>query len=150
VFAVGGLLAGIWMALTVGDGLATALESSLGAGWPAEVLGRALPVLACAGLAALAGWGVERTLKALKLGWLDRLAGFGLAAIAGVLLLAALVTSTTQLSPHWAEMVRRSKLVPFLVVWAGVVHDAAAEVADGPAAEPSAPTEATPADPNEL
>ena len=92
----------------------------------------------------MAGWGVERTLKALRLGWLDRLAGFGLAAVAGVLLLAALVTSSTQLSPQWAETVQRSKLVPYLVVWAGAVHEAAADVADGPAAE------ATPADPSGL
>ena len=45
-----------------------------------------LPVLLCAGLGLVAGWGFEKTLRALHLGWLNRLAGAGLAgAVAAAL-----------------------------------------------------------------
>lgn len=140
VFTVGGVVAGAWLAVSLGDGLAAALAVHVGAGWLAEVLGRLLPVVASVGLAALAGWGLVRTLEALRLGWLNRVLGFGLAAAAGGLLLLVLVAGTAHLSPAWADVVARSRLLPRLTGWAAVAQDAADDAADEspPAAVPTA------------
>jgi membrane protein required for colicin V production len=136
VFTVGGVVAGVWLALTLGDGLSDTLAVSLGPGWVAEVLGRLLPVMASVGLAALAGWGLVRTLEALHLGWVNRVLGFLLAAAAGGLLLLIMVAGTAHLSPAWSDLVARSRLVPAVTGWVGVAQVAVDEAAE---AEPSTP-----------
>lgn len=125
VFTVGGVVAGVWLALVLGDGLANTLAVRLGSGWMVEVLARLLPVVASVGLAALAGWGLVRTLEALHLGWVNRVLGFLLAAAAGGLLLVILVAGTAHLSPSWSELVSRSRLLPFVTGWVGSPQDTA-------------------------
>jgi len=143
VFTVGGIAAGVWLAVVLGDGLADTLAVHLGAGWMAEILGRVLPVVASVGLAALAGWGLVRTLEGLRLGWLNRVLGFLLAAAAGGLLLVVLVAGTVHLSPGWSEVVAGSRLVPGLTGWLGGAQEAADE-ATVPEASPVEPTPTPP------
>jgi len=143
VFTVGGIAAGVWLALSLGDGLADRLAVQIGPGWIAEVLGRVLPLVASAGLAALAGWGLVRTLEGLRLGWVNRLLGFLLAAVAGGILLVILVSGTANLSPSWSDLVSRSRLLPFATGWVGSPQDIAEETAvpapstPGPTVTPS-------------
>jgi len=139
VFTVGGIAAGVWLALTLGDGLADRLALHVGPGWIAEVLGRVLPLVASAGLAALAGWGLVRTLEGLRLGWVNRVLGFVLAAVAGGILLVVLVSGTAHLSPSWSALVSRSRLVPSVTWWVGVPQDTAEE-ATVPASSTPGPT----------
>ena len=73
IFGGGGLAAGLWLAVVAGADAQAALEGVIGIPWLAAALGRLLLVLLTTGLCLLAGWGIERTLKALHLGWLNRL-----------------------------------------------------------------------------
>ena len=75
IFGGGGLAAGLWLAVIAGADAQAALEGVIGIPWIAAVGGRVLLVLLCTGLALLAGWGIEHTLKALHLGWVNRLLG---------------------------------------------------------------------------
>lgn len=132
VFGGGGLVAGLWLAFAVGGDAAAALEPMVGAGWLAAVLGRALPLIGCVMVTFAAGWGIERTLKALHLKWLNRLAGALLAGVAAVLLLGLFLATAVRLSETWQSWCSESVLAPRLVrLWGlaadGEFHEAAAE-----------------------
>ena len=79
------------------------------------MLGRLLLVVLCAGLALLAGWGIERTLTALHLGWLNRLLGAGLAATVAALLLGLVVVVAIQFSPELARLCNESGVALYLL-----------------------------------
>ncbi len=115
VFGIGGLLIGLWLSLAVGPDLGTSLAASIGPHWVASLLGYVLPVLAAVVLFGLAGWGIERTLKALRLGWLNRLLGAALAGLVGGVLLGFVLILSLGISPEWAELCRESLLFPYLV-----------------------------------
>ena len=115
IFGGGGLLAGLWLAAVAGDNAEAALHSVIGVGWLAAVLGRLLLVLLCTGLALLAGWGIERTLTAMRLGWLNRLFGAGLAAAVAAVLLGLLVVVAIQMSPELAGLCRQSQVAQYLL-----------------------------------
>ncbi len=121
VFGLGGFLAGILLAVAAGPNLAARLQGALGAQWLAEGLARLLPLLICVLLGFLAGWGFERTLQALHLGWLNRLAGAALAGVAGALLLGVLLLTGSQVSPAWAETCQRSEVARILVALPALV-----------------------------
>jgi len=120
VFGVGGFVAGVWLAVAVGPGLEGRLQGVVGADWLAVVLARALPLLACVALAVLAGWGIERTLRAMKLGWLNRVAGAALAGLLAALLMGVLLATAAGLSPAWTGYCRRSVLAPKLIALVGL------------------------------
>jgi uncharacterized membrane protein required for colicin V production len=129
VFGIGGSVAGLWLALAVGGETAERLARWLGDGWTAAALGRLLPALACIALCLVAGWGIDRTLEALHLGWLNRLAGALLAGGAGLVLLAVLLGTSVRVSPSLQGAAERSLLASRLVrAW---------ERAVGPQAEPA-------------
>lgn len=115
VFGIGGLVAGIWLAIAIGQDLGIALAEHVAPSWIAAALGRALPVLAALLLFGLAGWGIDRTLKAMHLGWLNRVLGAGLAAVVGAVLLGVLLVLSLGISPAWAELCRESLLFPYFV-----------------------------------
>jgi uncharacterized membrane protein required for colicin V production len=115
VFGGGGLIAGLWLALAVGGEVAVRVEAVAGVAWLAAVLGRLLPFIACVVVALAAGWGIERTLKALHLGWLNRLCGAGLAGVIGGVLLAVFLTTAVRLSPSWRSWAEHSLLAPRLL-----------------------------------
>ena len=115
VFGIGGLAVGIWLAVAIGHDLGLTLAAHITPVWIATALGRVLPVLAALLLFGLAGWGIDRTLKAMHLGWLNRLLGAGLAAVVGAVLLGVLLVLSLGISPQWAEMCRESLLFPYLV-----------------------------------
>jgi membrane protein required for colicin V production len=115
VFGVGGLILGLWLAVAVGADLGISMSAKVAPHWVATLLGYVLPVLAAVALFGLAGWGIERTLKAMRLGWLNRLLGAGLAGCVGAVLLGFLLVLSLGISPEWAEMCRRSLLFPYLV-----------------------------------
>lgn len=125
VFGLGGLAVGVWVAALAGPDLATVLADVVRPEWLAAVLGRVLPVVVVALLSLAAGWGLERTLEALSLGWLNRLLGAGLAAVAGGALMTLLVVSTARLSPTFRALCERST-VPSLML----------SLVEGPAAGP--------------
>ena len=110
VFGLSGLVLGLWLAvathLEVAERLAPWVQPPL-----ATVLGWLLPSLVCLGLAVAAGWGLQRTLEALHLGWLDRLAGAALAGLVGAVLLLGVVLVAAGASPVVAELCARSSLL---------------------------------------
>jgi uncharacterized membrane protein required for colicin V production len=103
------------LAVVAGDDIAAQLHAVIGPGWLAAVLGRLAPIVLCTLLAWAAGWGLGNTLKALHLGWLNRLLGATLAGAAGALLLAVLIVTASRFSPGAAAVCRDSRLTPWLV-----------------------------------
>jgi len=135
VFGIGGLIAGLWLALALGGDAAALLAGWLGAGWPAAVLGRVLPALTCIALCLVAAWGVDRTLEELHLGWLNRLVGALLAAGAGLILIAVLLGSAVRVSPALRDASDRSALAWRLVrIWERAVGPQAEEAGASSAA----------------
>ena len=117
IFGGGGFVAGLWLAVVAGDDAQTALEGVMGIPWLSAILGRLLLVLLCAGLALLAGWGIERSLTAMRLGWLNRLLGAGLAGVVAAVLLGMVVVVAIHFSPELAELCRESQVAQYLL-WA--------------------------------
>jgi uncharacterized membrane protein required for colicin V production len=115
IFGGGGLLAGLWLAVIAGDSAEAAVSGVVGAGWIAAVLARVLLVVLCAGLSLLAGWGIEQTMTAMKLGWLNRLFGACLAAVIAGVLLGFLVVVAIQMSPELADLCRESQVAQYLL-----------------------------------
>lgn len=115
VFGIGGLVLGIWLAVAIGHDLAIALAAHVAPSWVAAALGRVIPLLAALLLFGLAGWGIDRTLKALHLGWLNRLMGAALAGVVGAVLLGVLLVLSLGISPQWAELCQESLLFPYFV-----------------------------------
>lgn len=116
VFGVGGAIAGIWLAVATGSDLADYLVAQQGVpGLVASLVGYLLPLVICLVVAFFAGWGLERTMKALYLGWLNRLAGALLAGFSAALLLAVAVAYSARFSPAWAELCNQSLLTPYLL-----------------------------------
>ncbi len=120
VFGLGGFAAGMWLAFTAGPGLEPRLEGLLSVHWLAVVLARLLPLAACVLLALAAGWGLERTLRALHLGWLNRVAGAALAGLLAAVLMGVLLGTAAGLSPAWAGYCSRSVLAPRLMSVVGL------------------------------
>jgi membrane protein required for colicin V production len=115
IFTGGGLVVGVWLAVVAGDDAQAALEGVMGVPWLSAILGRLLLVVLCAGLALLAGWGIERTLTAMRLGWLNRLLGAVLAAVVAAVLLGMLVVVAIQVSPELAALCRESQVAQYLL-----------------------------------
>lgn len=115
IFGGGGLLIGLWLAVVAGASAATAVEGVIGDGWPAAVLGRLLLVLLCTGLSLLAGWGIERTLISLRLGWVNRIFGALLAGVVAAVLLGLAVVFAIQVSPELAALCRESQVAQYLL-----------------------------------
>lgn len=120
VFGVGGLLIGLWLAVALGPEATGWLHGLVGAPWLAATLGYGGLVAASLGVCLLAAWGVDRTLSALRLGWLNRLAGAAVAGAAAALLLALALAAAVRVSPVCRELSQRSVLVPRLL---GAVAD---------------------------
>ena len=131
VFGVGGFIAGVGLAAAVGAELELRLAQTISVHWLAVVLARLLPLVVCVLLAVLAGWGLERTLKALHLGWLNRLAGAALAGVLAALLLGVLLGTAAGISPTWAGYCERSVLAPRLMAIVGLARGAEAPASDG-------------------
>lgn len=129
VFGLGGLLVGVWLAVVVGGDAAELLAGWIGEGWVAEALGHILPAAVAVLLCVAAGWGIDRTLEALHLGWLNRVAGALIAGAAGLLLLAVLLGAAVRVSPTVHAAADRSLLAWRLVaIWEA--HAPQAGVAD--------------------
>ena len=92
-----------------------ALEGVIGIPWLAAALGRLLLVVLTTGLCLLAGWGIERTLKALRLGWLNRLFGAAVVGLVAAFLLGLVVVVAIQFSPELARLCRESQVAQYLV-----------------------------------
>ena len=115
IFTGGGLVVGLWLAVVAGADAQAALEELMGVPWLSAILGRLLLVVLCAGLALLAGWGIERTLTAMRLGWLNRLLGALLASVVAAVLLGMLVVVAIQVSPELATLCRESQVAQYLL-----------------------------------
>jgi uncharacterized membrane protein required for colicin V production len=129
IFAGGGLLAGLWLAVVAGADAQGALEEVVAIPWLAAVLARLLLVLLCAGLCLLAGWGIERTLTAFRLGWLNRLIGAALAAAVAAIILGFVVVIAIRFSPELAELCANSVVAQYLL-WVSVALLGAVEGVD--------------------
>jgi membrane protein required for colicin V production len=115
IFGGGGLVAGLWLAIVAGADAQAALEGVIGIPWLSAVLGRLLLVVLCAGLCLLAGWGIERTLTAMHLGWVNRLLGALLAGAVAAVLLGLVVVVAIQFSPELASLCRESQVAQYLL-----------------------------------
>jgi len=129
IFGGGGFAAGLWLAVIAGSDAQAALEGVIGIPWLAAILGRVLLVLLCTGLALLAGWGIEHTLKALHLGWVNRLFGAALAGLIAAFLLGLLVIVAIQFSPELARLCRESQVAQYLL-WMSEMLLGAVEAVD--------------------
>ncbi len=132
-FGVGGFLAGIALAVAAGPDIAARIANHVAIDWLAQGLARLLPVLLCVLLGFLAGWGFERTLQAMHLGWVNRLAGGVLTGVVGALLLGVVLLTGSRVSPAWAGQCRRSQVAQLLMRVPGLVlpPDAAETVVPG-------------------
>ena len=92
----------VWSGITLGGFFKGAIRIVFGFG------GLALGLWSAAVLCLLAGWGMERTLEALKLGCLNRLLGAALAGAAAAVVLAVLLLTAVGLSPEVAALGERS------------------------------------------
>ena len=115
IFGGGGLLAGVWLAVIAGANAQAALEGVIAIPWLAAILGRVLLVLLCTGLSLLAGWGIEHTLTAMHLSWLNRLFGAALAGLVAAVFLGMVVIVAIQFSPELAEICRGSVVAGYLL-----------------------------------
>jgi uncharacterized membrane protein required for colicin V production len=129
IFGGGGLAAGLWLAVIAGADAQAALEGVIGIPWIAAVAGRVLLVLLCTGLALTAGWGIEHTLKALHLGWVNRLFGAALAGLVAAFLLGLVVIVAIQFSPELARLCRESQVAQYLL-WLSEMLLGAVEAVD--------------------
>jgi membrane protein required for colicin V production len=113
VFGIGGLLAGLWLAVTAGDPVALALVELLpvSVSWIGTVVGPILLFAVGAGVFFIAGWGIDRTLEGLRLGWLNRAAGALVAFVVGTLMIGVLMVMAARSSPSFAAQCRRSVIV---------------------------------------
>ena len=116
IFGGGGLLAGVWLAVIAGANAQAALEGVIAIPWLAAILGRLLLVLLCTGISLLAGWGIEHTLTAMHLGWLNRLFGAVLAGTVAAVFLGMVVIVAIQFSPELAELCRESVVAGYLLM----------------------------------
>lgn len=139
VFGVGGLLLGLWLALMLGADATDWWLGWIDARWLAAALGYGGLVAAAAGVCLLAAWGVDRTLLALRLGWLNRLAGAAVAGVAAALVLAIAVAAAVRAVPGCRELSQRSLLVPRLLAAVAV----GGQPADAAATAPSDPEESS-------
>jgi len=114
VFGVGGVVAGVATALVVGDRLASEIAVHIANELVADVLGRAVPLLGCVVVFVLAGWGIERTLRSLRLNWANRLLGAVLTGVVGALAVALLLSIAADASPAWAAACSESALLPWV------------------------------------
>ncbi len=82
VFGLGGAALGIWLAVVVGPDLGVSLTGTVNSEWLVFGLAYLIPFVVVSLLCLLAGWGMEKTLEALKLGCLNRVFGAVLAGAA--------------------------------------------------------------------
>jgi len=137
VFGLGGVALGIWLSVIVAPDLAVSLTGLVNSEWLTLVLAYLLPFVVVALLCLLAGWGMEKTLEALKLGCLNRLLGAALAGAVAAAVLALLLVTAVRLSPELAAIEERSVLlarVQAAMGWAVEAQEGEAQEADAPAA----------------
>jgi uncharacterized membrane protein required for colicin V production len=108
VFGLGGFALGVWLAMVTGPELVPLVADAVPPTWLAVAIAHVLPWLVVTVLCAVAGWGMEKTLEALKLGCLNRLLGAAIAGAAAAVVLALLLLTAVQLSPPLAAVGRRS------------------------------------------
>jgi len=112
VFGVGGVVAGVALAVVAGETAAASLVALIGNQMVADVVARVAVFLCCMTLMVAAGWGLEKTLESLRLGWLNRAFGAALAGSVAVVVMAVLLILAARSSPTWAELCDRALLVP--------------------------------------
>ncbi len=135
VFGLGGVALGLWLSVVVGPDLAVGLTGRLNSEWLTLGLAYLLPLVVVALLCLLAGWGMEKTLEALKLGCINRLLGAGLAGAAAAVVLAVLLVTAVGLSPELAAIEERSVLlarVRTAMGWAVETKEVGAQDAEAP------------------
>jgi len=146
VFGLGGVALGIWLSVIVGADLAISLTGLVNSERLTLVMAYLLPLAVVSLLCLLAGWGMEKSLEALKLGCLNRLLGAGLAGAAAAAVLAILLVTAVKLSPELAAMEERSMLLPRVQAamgWAVDTREDEAQDADAPAATDAANEESS-------
>ena len=137
VFGLGGVALGIWLSVVVGADLAMSLTGLVNSEWLTLIMAYLLPLVVVSLLCLLAGWGIEKSLEALKLGCLNRFLGAGLAGAAAAAVLAILLVTAVKLSPELAAMEERSILlarVQAAMGWAIETRENEAQETDAPAA----------------
>ncbi len=137
VFGLGGVALGIWLSVVVAPDLALTLTGLVNSEWLTLIMAYLLPLVVVSLLCLLAGWGMEKTLEALKLGCVNRFLGATLAGAVAAVVLAILLVTAVRLSPELAAMEERSILltrVQAAMGWAADLGEDGAQEADAPAA----------------
>lgn len=115
VLGLGGLVAGVWLGSLLGGEVAAWLEPSLGHPWLAALLGRAVVLVGCVVIGLLAAWGLDRTLRAIGLGWLNRLAGALLTGTVTAVALGAFLMTAARLVPGLDSAIEGSVIAGLLM-----------------------------------
>ena len=122
VFGIGGLIVGVWMALALGETVEIWLLDIINIDWLAAVFGRIIPCVCCVMIFLISGWGLDRTLQALHLKFLNRALGALLAGCIGALLLGIFLITAIEMSADFAAISKNSILAPLLIEgWHAVV-----------------------------
>jgi len=136
IFGLGGVALGLWLAVVVAPDLAASLAGWVNSEWLTLVLAYLLPVVVVALLCLLAGWGMEKTLEAFKLGCVNRVLGAALAGAVAAAVLAMLLVTAVRLSPRLASIEERSILLARVEAAMGWVSEA--QETEAPAANDEA------------
>ncbi len=132
IFGLGGIALGLWLSVVVAPDLAVGLTGLVDSEWLTLGLAYLLPLVVVSLLCLLAGWGMEKTLEALKLGCLNRVFGAVLAGAAAAAVLAVLLVTAVRLSPELAAIEERSLLLGQVQAAMGLAAEA--QEAEAPAA----------------
>lgn len=115
VFSLAGILGGFFLAARFYPEVAAWVRPWVSTPWVAALVGCAVVFLATFLGVSLLGRMLGRSLKLLRLGWLDRAAGFGFGFIKGVLLCLGLLVALVGFLPSRTPVLAESRLAPVLV-----------------------------------
>lgn len=139
VGAIAGLAAAIFIAWRLAPVVATLLFSRMEPAVLARILAFAIVFIAVMALAALLVFLATKLIDAILLGWLNKLLGFVIGLVFGIIIVAALAWLSVQIFPPLQEIYSRTFLVRLLVGLVSIVVGATPAAPAVPAAAPPSP-----------
>ncbi len=115
VFSLVGILGGFLLAARYYPFVATWLRPWLKTEWVAALVACGVLFLAAYVGVSLVGRMLGRSLRLLKLGWLDRTVGFGFGLLKGLVLCLGLFVALVNILPSKTAVLQESRLAPVLV-----------------------------------
>jgi len=114
VGSLGGVILGIWLGSVYQPLLAGFLASFLPAGKFLPLISFALVFVIILVLCNLIAWLLQKFIKKVLLGWVDRVLGIGLAVLKGVIITYFAIILLTFFVPSKSSFIAESKLAPMI------------------------------------